>query len=289
MNFVAQFDYSLAVFLLGTFAAAFVTGVAGFAFGMVAAGVWLYALTPSQTATLIVACALLVQGHATWKLRRTINIPRLLPFVVGSAAGIPIGLAILEWVPALQLRTGIGVLLILFGVYNLARPKMPDMKRAGRAGDASVGLLNGVLGGSTGLGGILPTLWCVLRGWPRDEHRAVSQPTAAATFLMSILTFGGAGSVTPGYGATLSDRSARSRRGDAPWLGLLWRAQRDIVPQGRSFSAPDFRLHAARDRAIWFVGIISPGQQGMGAPRPVPYRVRPRPSESSDRRHRTCF
>jgi uncharacterized membrane protein YfcA len=75
---------------------------------------------------------------------------------------------------------------------------MPDVKRAGRAGDASVGLLNGVLGGSTGLGGILPTLWGVLRGWPRDEHRAVSQPTAAATFLMSILTFGGAGFVTPG-------------------------------------------------------------------------------------------
>jgi len=198
MNTFAQFDYSLAVFLLGTFAAAFVTGVAGFAFGMVAAGIWLFALAPAQTATLIVAYALLVQGHATWKLRHTINIPRLLPFVVGSAAGIPIGLAILEWVPALQLQTGIGVLLILFGLYNLTRPKMPDMKRAGRAGDASVGLLNGVLGGSTGLGGILPTLWCVLRGWPRDEHRAVSQPTAAATFLMSILTFGGAGFVTPG-------------------------------------------------------------------------------------------
>ena len=197
MNIAIAFDFSLVVFLIGTFAAAFVTGVAGFAFGMVAAGIWLYALVPAQVATLIVAYALLVQGHATWKLRRTINISRVLPFVIGSAAGIPVGLAILEWVPAAKLRPGIGVLLILFGLYNLTRPKMPDMKQAGRVGDTGIGLLNGLLGGSTGLGGILPTLWCVLRGWPRDEHRAVSQPTAAATFLMSILMFSGAGLVTP--------------------------------------------------------------------------------------------
>jgi hypothetical protein len=55
MSFAVPFD--LAIFLLGTFAAAFVTGLAGFAFGMVAAGIWLFALTPMQTTTLIVAYA----------------------------------------------------------------------------------------------------------------------------------------------------------------------------------------------------------------------------------------
>jgi uncharacterized membrane protein YfcA len=196
MNIVGPFDLALGVFLLGTFAAAFVTGVAGFAFGMVAASIWLYALPPIQTTMLIVAYALLVQGYGAWKLRRAINLPRLLPFVLGSAIGIPAGLAILEWMPAAYLRASVGVLLVLFAIYNLARPKMPDMKQLGRAGDAAAGVLNGLLGGATGLGGILPTMWCVLRGWPRDEHRAVTQPTAAATFLMSILAFGGARVVT---------------------------------------------------------------------------------------------
>jgi uncharacterized membrane protein YfcA len=74
---------------------------------------------------------------------------------------------------------------------------MPDLKNVGRAGDAGVGFSNGVLGGATGLGGILPTLWCVLRGWHRDEHRAVSQPTAVVTFALSLLAFGGMGLVTP--------------------------------------------------------------------------------------------
>src|ERR1700704_7050323 len=74
---------------------------------------------------------------------------------------------------------------------------MPDLKGVGRAGDAGIGFLNGVLGGSTGLGGILPTFWCVLRGWPRDEHRSVSQPTAVATFALSLLGLGGMGLITP--------------------------------------------------------------------------------------------
>jgi uncharacterized membrane protein YfcA len=194
MSIAVPFD--LIIFLLGTFAAAFVTGLAGFAFGMVAAGIWLFALTPVQTTILIVCYALLVQGYSSWRLRRTIRPSRLLPFVIGSALGIPAGVAVLEWASAVHLRTAVGLLLIAFSLYNLLRPKMPDLTRVGRAGDAGIGVLNGVLGGATGLGGILPTLWCVQRGWPRDEHRAVSQPTAVATFALSLAAFGGIGLVT---------------------------------------------------------------------------------------------
>jgi uncharacterized protein len=195
MSFAVPFD--LAIFLLGTFAAAFVTGLAGFAFGMVAAGIWLLALTPVQTTILIVAYALLVQGYSSWRLRRTIVLSRLLLFVVGSAVGIPAGVAVLELASAVHLRTGVGLLLIAFSLYNLLRPKMPDLKNAGRTADAGIGFLNGLLGGATGLGGIVPTLWCVLRGWPRDEQRAVAQPTAVATFALSLLAFGWVGLVTP--------------------------------------------------------------------------------------------
>src|SRR5690242_4910224 len=58
------------IFLCGTFAAAFVTSLSGFAFAMVAAAIWLYALPPVQASALIAAYALLVQGYAVWKLRR---------------------------------------------------------------------------------------------------------------------------------------------------------------------------------------------------------------------------
>jgi hypothetical protein len=41
----------------------------GFAFGLVAASICLYVLTPLQTTTLIVAFGLIVQGYSVWKLR----------------------------------------------------------------------------------------------------------------------------------------------------------------------------------------------------------------------------
>jgi uncharacterized membrane protein YfcA len=76
---------NLALFAVGTFAAAFVTGLAGFAFGVVAAAVWLHFLGPAQVAPLIVAFALIVQGVSVWKLRRAVKLRRILPFLLGSA------------------------------------------------------------------------------------------------------------------------------------------------------------------------------------------------------------
>jgi uncharacterized membrane protein YfcA len=192
--------FDLAIFLAGAFAAAFVTGLAGFAFGMVAAAIWLHALTPVQAIALIVAYALLVQGYAVWKLKQALNVGRLIPFIAGSAVGIPVGVIILKWASPSDLRIAVGLLLILFSLYNLIRPKLPQAKQAGSLLDAIVGVFNGLLAGSTGLGGILPTIWCGVRGWSKDEQRAVFQPTAVATFLMTIVWLGGAGTLTADIG-----------------------------------------------------------------------------------------
>ena len=48
----------LALFLAGAFAAAFVTGLAGFAFAIVAAAVWLHFMAPAQATPLIIAFGL---------------------------------------------------------------------------------------------------------------------------------------------------------------------------------------------------------------------------------------
>src|SRR5687768_14379833 len=183
----------LTIFLAGTFAAAFVAALAGFALGVVALAIWLYALTPVQAAALIAAYALLVQGYAVWKLRRSIDVRRLLPFILGSAVGIPAGISVLKWASPADLRNAVGVLLILFSIYSLARPQLPQVRRAGSLLDGVVGVFNGVLGASTGLGGTLPAIWCGTRGWNKDEQRAVFQPAAVATFLMMIAWLGGAG------------------------------------------------------------------------------------------------
>jgi uncharacterized membrane protein YfcA len=185
-----------ALFLAATFAAALVAGLAGFAFGLVAAAVWLHILTPLQTATLIIAFGLIVQGYSVWTLRAALNWQRLWPFLLGAALGVPIGVGILEWANPSHLRKAIGAVLALYSIYALARPTLRPIKAGGAPADASVGFLNGVLGAMTGFAGILVTIWCGLRGWPKDVQRATFQPVGVAIFAMSAVWLGGSGSVS---------------------------------------------------------------------------------------------
>src|SRR6266446_8618258 len=173
---------TVALYLTATFAAALVTGVAGFAFGLVAAGVWLHILTPMQTATLIIAFGLVVQGISVWKLRHALRWSRLWPFLVGATPGVPLGVTILEWARPDHVRVAVGVMLVLYSIYGVARPAMKPIQSGGATADAGVGFLNGILGGLTGLAGILTTIWCGLRGWPKDEQRAIFQRIGVAIF-----------------------------------------------------------------------------------------------------------
>jgi uncharacterized membrane protein YfcA len=185
----------LALFAAGAFAAAFVTGLAGFAFGIVAAAVWLHFLSPAQATALIVAFGLIVQGVSVWKLRRAIKWPRLLPFLIGGVIGVPIGAELLRWTDPANLRMGVGAILVLFSLYSLFRPSLGSMARAGIVADGAVGIVNGVIGGATGLAGIAGVIWSSLRGWPPPEQRAVFQPAGVAVFAMTALWLGGAGMI----------------------------------------------------------------------------------------------
>jgi uncharacterized protein len=182
----------LLLFAAGTFAAALVTGVAGFAFGIVAAAAWLHFLPPAQTTALIVAYGLIVQGVSVWKLRRSIQLTRLLPFLLGGALGVPIGVELLHGIPPGALRLSVGIVLIVFSLYSLMRPQFAPVT-AGKAADGVIGMLNGVIGGATGLAGIVVTIWCTLPGWPRDEQRTVFQPVGVWVFLMTGLWLGSMG------------------------------------------------------------------------------------------------
>jgi uncharacterized membrane protein YfcA len=185
----------LILFVAAAFAASLVAGLAGFAFGLVAAALWLHILGPAQSAALIVAFGLLVQGFSVWKLRRAVKACRLLPFIVGGAIGVPLGAELLRWLTRAEVTGAVGVVLILFSLYGLAQPKLAAVRAGGQALDGVIGVASGLLGGATGLGGILTTLWCGVRGWSKDEQRAVFQPVAVAIFAMTALWFGGLGLV----------------------------------------------------------------------------------------------
>jgi uncharacterized membrane protein YfcA len=68
------------------------------------------------------------------------------------------------------------------------------MADAGPLADGAAGVASGIVGGATGLAGILPTIWASTRGWSKDEQRAVFQPVGVAIFAGCLLWLGGTGS-----------------------------------------------------------------------------------------------
>ena len=185
-----------ALFFLATLLGAVVAGIAGFAFGLIVSAIWLHIIPPAQSAPLIAAFAILIQGATLWKLRQAVRISRLLPFITGGAVGIPLGAAALQWTSPAQMGGFIGAALIAFSLYSLARPTLPAVK-GGSTADCIVGLLSGAFSGSTGLAGIPVIVWASLRRWSKDDQRAVFQPVVVAVFVMTLAWFGGSGAVTP--------------------------------------------------------------------------------------------
>jgi uncharacterized membrane protein YfcA len=186
---------SLTLFAAAAFAASAIAGLAGFAFGLIAAAFWLHLLGPVETAALIVAFGLLIQGVSVWKLRNAISVRRLLPFVIGSAVGVPFGVSLLHWVPQSYMRIAVGVFLLAYSTYAFLQPKLA-VKASNDFIDSLVGVLNGTLAGATGLAGILVVIWCTSRGWAKDVQRAIFQPVAVVTFAMTAVWLGTAGLVT---------------------------------------------------------------------------------------------
>jgi len=186
---------ALGFFLLAAFLGGLASGIAGFAMGFVVSGIWLHIITPVQTTTLIVGYGLWTQGYGVWMLRHALSWRSVAPFIIGGVIGVPIGTMLLTSVNPAYLRTGVGVLLVLYSIYGLARPALKPVQ-VGIPADAGIGFLNGLFAGLTGLPGFVVTIWCQLRGWSKDVQRTVFQPVMLAAIVVSAISLSIAGAVT---------------------------------------------------------------------------------------------
>jgi uncharacterized membrane protein YfcA len=186
---------TLTLFLTAAFFGGLVSGLSGFAMGLVVSGVWLHIIRPEQTALLIVLSGLVTQGSGIWRVRHALSWRKVAPFIIGGAIGIPVGTALLTSLDPAKLRIGTGILLLAFGLYNLLRPVRTPVQGSIGA-DFGVGVANGLISGLTGLGGIAVTIWGQLKGGPKDAQRAIFQPVMFATFAMSAVSFAVAGTYT---------------------------------------------------------------------------------------------
>jgi len=177
-----------AVLTIGVFAGAVVSGMAGFAFSAVAGAMLLHVLPPAEAIPLMMICSITVQGVSLVMLRTHLIWRGNLALVAGGLLGIPPALFLLRHIDTGAFRVGFGVFLALYSAFMIFRPSIAGLRtNTGGAQDAAVGFAGGVIGGLTAMPGALPTIWCDLRGMPKDQQRGLVQPFIAAMQVFALV------------------------------------------------------------------------------------------------------
>lgn len=166
---------SMVVLVTGAFLGAFVCGLSGFAYALVAHAVWAHAIDPHVAVPLAVAGALLVQGLTLPRLWRRVEVVRLWPLFAGGLAGIPFGLLLLSSVEGGWFRPLIGALLLVFAVRAFVFKRLPRLVFAGADAAEAPSAAGGVLQVGARLGAALSALWRRLRGSCRHQQRSMAQ------------------------------------------------------------------------------------------------------------------
>jgi hypothetical protein len=206
----------------GGFLAALVSGVTGFGFALAATALWQQWLTPVVATTAIVVLGTLLNVGYLPFLWREIDLKRFLPFGVGGAIGVPVGVLALRDLPTGTLRFAVGVVLVAYSAWALMPGRRPRVALDGtraQVADGSVGLAGGFFGGLGGLCGFLPALWCGLRGFSKSEQRGVIQVYILAMNVLTMAWIGGLVGLDPATARTVAYALPAVALGGA--LGLM--------------------------------------------------------------------
>lgn len=182
---------TLALSLLILFAAAIVKVTLGFGDALLAMPLLTLVLgirlaTPVVALAAVTVTIMMLVGswrrmdfHTAWRI------------IAAAAVGIPLGVVGLKYLPAEHVKRGLGVVLILTGVYELTRPALPRLQA--RVWAYFFGFLAGMFGGAYNAAGLPMVVYGTLVRWNPDEFRATLQSVFFPTSLLVIVSHGLAG------------------------------------------------------------------------------------------------
>ncbi len=131
-------------------------------------------LTDVRTASALVAVAgfsatlLILAGQ-----RQHVNLREVWRLIVGSVIGVPLGVLFLTRLPEPVIVGGLGLMLIVFALYNLAHLQLPHLHQQSLA--FGFGALAGMLGGAYNTSGPPLVVYGMLRRWTPEQFPATLQ------------------------------------------------------------------------------------------------------------------
>jgi uncharacterized membrane protein YfcA len=184
--------------MAAVFVAALSSSIAGFAFSAICGAMLFHLLDdPVQVVQIMMICSIAGQALMVWSLRRDIDWRGLRPFVVGAAAGLPVGVyCLLHSRPVLYVHI-IGALLVLYAAFMIFRRPLV-VRRQHALFDGVAGFLGGVTGGAAAFPGAFVTIWCGFKGLSKERQRGLYQPfilivQLAALAILALSSLGAGG------------------------------------------------------------------------------------------------
>ena len=184
------------VIILGCCVGGFVSGVAGFAFGMVAMVSWVWRIDPQIIAPMVVFGSLVTQGISVTCLHCGVNWRLTTQFLVGGLLGVPLGILLLGCIDVVVFKGAVGAVIILFSVALLFASDTLAVRWGGAAANGFAGFIGGVMCGLCGLNGPAPIVWCLARGWDKDTQRGLTQVYFLATQAVTMTGYALSGKIT---------------------------------------------------------------------------------------------
>ncbi len=147
-----------------------VKGLTGFGFALTAVATLVLIAPPSSVVPVVLLMNSLMNLFLVFGVRRDIQIRRMLPLVIASVAGLPLGTYILVVADADVLRIVIGLLILLFATALLLGFRIAVKRK--RLSSGVVGAASGILTGSVSMAGPPVVLFLSNLGLQKRTFRA---------------------------------------------------------------------------------------------------------------------
>jgi uncharacterized membrane protein YfcA len=174
------------------FAAAFVRSALGFGDAVIAMPLLAMVVGLRTAAPLVAFMGPTISVLILTRGWRRVDVRPASRLVAASVLGIPIGVYGLARLPEEPLKVALGVVILLYGVFGLARPGA-RFKEEKAWVPWAVGWTAGVLGGAYNTNGPPVVAYGMLRGWPPERFRTTLQSYFLPTGLMILAGHGLAG------------------------------------------------------------------------------------------------
>jgi uncharacterized protein len=127
--------------------------------------------------------------------QETVDFQSAWRLIAASLVGIPFGVLLLHAAPERAVKCVLGLVLVVYGVYNLITPGVPHVQHEKYA--LPFGFLAGILGGAYNTSGPPVVIYGTLRRWSPEYFRATLQCYFLFTYFATIVGHGVARLLTP--------------------------------------------------------------------------------------------